>query len=53
MHEAAHTDANDAAQGGAWPMSRWLKWALPGLVLVAGGLFFIQRNKRTRMGGAV
>ncbi len=49
VHEAAHTDA---AEGGAWPMSRWLKWALAGLVLVAGGLFFIQRNKRTRMGGA-
>lgn len=52
VHEAAHTDANDAAQGGAWPMSRWLKWALAGMVVVAGGLFFIQRNKRTRMGGA-
>ena len=52
VHEAAHTDANDATQGGAWPMSRWLKWALAGMVVVAGGLFFIQRNKRTRMGGA-
>jgi len=49
VHEAAHTDA---AESRTWPMSNWLKWALPGLVVVAGGLFLIQRNKRTRMGGA-
>ncbi|MCC7545813.1 MAG: hypothetical protein IT506_10025 [Aquabacterium sp.] len=49
VHEAAHADA--AESGGASAMSPWLKWALPGLVLVAAGLFFIQRNKRARKGG--
>lgn len=51
IHESAHAGA--AESGGASAMSPWLKWALPGLVLVlvAAGLIFIQRHKHARKGG--
>lgn len=49
VHETAHDPSAD--KGRTSPMSTWLRWALPGLLVVAIGLFLVQRSKLDRMGG--